>query len=68
MPKPLAFVLILAVGITGYVLGAKAGRSRYREISANAKKVWNDPALKKARKRSHKALEKAAAKITSRMG
>jgi hypothetical protein len=27
----------------GYVLGTRAGRERYEQIRAGAKKVWNDP-------------------------
>jgi hypothetical protein len=68
MPKPVAILLILGVAATAYVLGAKAGQSRYREISSVAKQLWDDPALKKARKRSRKAIEKAADRAASKIG
>lgn len=68
MPKPLAFLLIVGVGAAAYLLGAKAGTSRYREISGAARHVWDDPAVKKVRKRAHKALEKAGKKAARRLG
>lgn len=35
-------VLLVGVGI-GYVLGARAGRERYEDIKAWARKLWDDP-------------------------
>ena len=40
------FKFWLVVGLAaagGYVLGTRAGRSRYREISKAAKHLWDDP-------------------------
>jgi len=68
MPKPLAVLVVAAVGVTAYVLGAKAGRSRYKEISGTAKKFWDDPAVKKARTRAYKGAEKAAKKAAKKLG
>ncbi|MGA1836147.1 hypothetical protein VD659_04365 [Herbiconiux sp. 11R-BC] len=68
MPKPVAFLLLVAVAAGAYVAGTKAGRSRYREISGVAKKFWDDPAVAKARKRSYKQAEKAATKIAKKIG
>lgn len=62
MPKPFVWLLVAAVGVTAYIIGAKAGRSRYRDISARAKHVWDDPAVQKVRMRGRKAIEKAADK------
>ncbi len=37
-------LLIVAAGVTGYVLGARAGRARYEQIKDGATKVWSsDP-------------------------
>ena len=36
--------ILLVVGLAaGYVLGAKAGRTRYNQIKHTAQKLWNDP-------------------------
>ena len=32
----------------GFVLGARAGREKYEEIAANAKKVWDHPTVQEA--------------------
>jgi isocitrate dehydrogenase kinase/phosphatase len=68
MPKPVVWLLVLAVGAAAYVVGAKAGRARYREISAGAKQLWDDPTVKKVRQRSRKAIEKAAKKASKKLG
>jgi hypothetical protein len=68
MPKPVAWLLIIGVGFAAYVLGARAGRSRYREISHAAKQFWNEPSVSKARKRAGKVIDKAAKKAASRIG
>ena len=68
MPKPVVFLVVTAVGVTAYVLGSKAGTARYKEISGTAKKLWDDPAVKKARKRTYKHAEKAAKKAAKKLG
>ncbi|KAA9107702.1 hypothetical protein [Microbacterium rhizomatis] len=55
------WILIIAIGATAYVLGAKAGRSRYREVVHAAKTFWNDPTVAKARTRAVKSAKKATA-------
>ncbi len=32
----------------GFVLGARAGREKYEEIAANARKVWDHPTVQEA--------------------
>ena len=32
----------------GFVLGSRAGREKYEEIRANAKKVWESPSVQEA--------------------
>lgn len=68
MPKPIVWLLVAAVGITAYVVGARAGHARYREIRHTAKKFWNDPAVKKARARAQKSAAKATKKAAKKLG
>ena len=37
--------LFLVAGATGYVLGARAGRERYEQISRAAGRLWGSPAV-----------------------
>lgn len=67
MPKFLVILLIAGVGIAAYVAGAKAGESRYGEISQAAKKVWNDPGLSKVRSEAYKKVEKAAQRAAKKL-
>lgn len=62
------WLVVAAVGAGAYVLGARAGRSRYREISGAAKHLWNDPSLRKARNQSRKIVDKAAKKAAKKLG
>jgi hypothetical protein len=34
---------LLAGGAVGYVLGTRAGRSRYEQLKSQAQRLWNDP-------------------------
>ena len=40
-------LLVVAVGAAAYVLGARAGRERYDQISALARSLWRDPRVQK---------------------
>ncbi|MGA0568323.1 hypothetical protein ACO2Q7_13400 [Rathayibacter sp. KR2-224] len=60
MRKFFTVVCISIVALIAYTYGAKAGRGRYREIQAGIDALWNDPRVKKARKRAMKEAEKAA--------
>lgn len=53
------FILILIIAFFAYLLGAKAGTSRYKEITGAFGSVWNDPKVKKARKTAAKDTAKA---------
>lgn len=68
VPTTLRVLLLIAVGLAGYVIGAKAGRSRYREISRTARRVWDDPAVKRVRTRTYRKVEKAAKRAAKRLG
>jgi hypothetical protein len=52
-------IITLAAAATGYVLGTRAGRQRYEQISTQAQKLWQDPRVQKA---ASEARETAAAK------
>jgi hypothetical protein len=55
-PKILfVFVLIAAA----YILGARAGRERYEQILGSFSAFWNDPTVKKARKKAKREATKA---------
>ncbi|MEV6601696.1 hypothetical protein AB0M36_33295 [Actinoplanes sp. NPDC051346] len=45
MRGKLMFITGLAAG---FVLGSRAGREKYEEIAANAKKVWEHPTVQEA--------------------
>jgi hypothetical protein len=71
MRKFLSLLGIAAMVGLAYALGAKAGHGRYQEIRDAASSVWNDPKMKKARKRAGKnaeatrqAIAKKAKKLT----
>ncbi len=49
-----------AAAAVGYVLGARAGRERYEQIAAGARRVWRDPRVQKA---SSQAQGKTAQKV-----
>ena len=40
-------ILLLTGLAVGYVLGTRAGRERYEEITKAANKLWNDPRVQK---------------------
>ena len=40
-------LLVVTVGAAAYVLGARAGRERYDQISALARSLWRDPRVQK---------------------
>ncbi|MGO4678372.1 hypothetical protein [Microbacterium sp. 2MCAF23] len=64
----------LGIGVfamVAYFYGAKAGRGRYRDIRASIDAVWNDPKVKKARKKALKraeAVAQAAVKQAKKVG
>jgi hypothetical protein len=55
-PKTL---FILAVVAFAYLLGARAGRERYEQITGAVTSFWNSPDVKKARKKAKAEAEKA---------
>ncbi|KRC46940.1 hypothetical protein ASE16_16250 [Leifsonia sp. Root227] len=53
------FLIILVIAGIAYVLGARAGRERYEQISTAVTSFWNDPNVKKARSEAKKNVNKA---------
>ncbi|MEJ3405046.1 hypothetical protein WDJ51_09900 [Rathayibacter sp. YIM 133350] len=53
-------LLVTTVGFVAYTYGAKAGRGRYRDIRASLDALWNDPRVKKARKKANQDAAKIA--------
>ena len=40
-------LVVVTVGAAAYVLGARAGRERYDQISALARSLWRDPRVQR---------------------
>jgi len=60
-PKTLFVLAIVAVA---YILGARAGRERYEQIAGAVSSFWNDPTVKKARKKAKKEADKARKRLS----
>lgn len=61
------YLLLAIVAFAAYVLGARAGEDRYKEIKHVATKYWNDPLTKKARAKARKGRAKAAKAARKRL-
>ena len=48
---------LLAAAAVGYVLGSKAGRQRYEQIRAGAKKVASNPMVQDATTKAQEAVK-----------
>lgn len=55
------FVLILIA--LAYLLGARAGRERYEQIVGSITSFWNDPTVKKARRKAKREAQKARKRL-----
>jgi len=55
-PKNLLILVVIAVA---YLLGARAGRERYEQLTGSVTSFWNSPDVKKARKKAQAQAEKA---------
>lgn len=53
------FFVILVIAATAYILGARAGRERYDQITNAVMSFWNDPTVKKARSDAKREAGKA---------
>ena len=61
----LRILLVAAIAFGAYTLGARAGRSRYRTIKKNAKKVWNARGVRSARRTARATGKRGSRKLTS---
>jgi hypothetical protein len=59
MSKFWTVLMMGVVAFIAYTYGAKAGHGRYREIRNELDAIWNDPRMKKARKRAMKQAQHA---------
>lgn len=67
MSKPIVLIILLGVAAVAYVVGAKAGSKRFREISGIAKDVWNDPGVAKVRDRAYRRIESTAKRVAKKI-
>lgn len=58
--------LLVGAGI-GYVLGARAGRERYDEIEEQARRLWRDPRVRRARKQAGETVEQASDQVADQV-
>jgi len=52
------YIVIAIIAFIAYTYGAKAGTPRYKQIMGRVDSVWNDPKVKKARKKAAKNAAK----------
>ncbi|MCW2829489.1 MAG: hypothetical protein JWP31_181 [Aeromicrobium sp.] len=64
LKHPLKKLTLLTAFGGGYVLGAKAGRARYEQISQIAQQVMQNPRVKQATSQAEDLLREAATKVT----
>lgn len=57
---------ILGVGV-GYVLGARAGRERYDQIERQARRVWRDPRVQKAKDQAGDIAQEKGAQVQGKV-
>lgn len=53
-------IVLVTVGAAAYVLGTKAGRERYQQISDFAQRWWNDPRVQKKTSEATEAVRDKA--------
>lgn len=53
-------IVLVTVAAAAYVLGAKAGRERYEQISEFAQRWWNDPRVRRKRSEASEAVKDRA--------
>ncbi len=61
-------ILIALVAFGAYLLGAKAGQERYRQITRALTTRWNDPTVKKVRAKAKKARNRATKAARKQFG
>jgi hypothetical protein len=56
-------LILLGAGAVGYVLGAKAGRERYEQISRSAQKIRTNPTVQQKMEEAKEAASSATEKV-----
>lgn len=59
--RPRFLVVVVAVA-AAYLLGTRAGRERYDQITDTVSSLWNDPSVKKAIAEAKAQAQKARAR------
>ncbi|GGL43879.1 hypothetical protein H9L10_11680 [Phycicoccus endophyticus] len=65
----MARLTVLAAAAAGYVLGARAGRERYDDISSVARRLWQHPRVQEGSAQAQRTatrLSRAAGRAASR--
>jgi len=57
------FFVLIAIAVA-YILGARAGRERYEQLTDVVSSFWNAPDVKKARKKAKAQAEKARKRLS----
>ncbi len=60
-------LMLLGVGAVGYVLGAKAGRERYEQISRQAQKIRTNPNVQEKMDEAKDVAREAANTATDKV-
>lgn len=64
-------IMMATAFVAGYVLGARAGRERYEQLSAKAQELWGHPKVQeqadkaKAKARAGKVTEQAKGRLSN---
>jgi hypothetical protein len=56
------FLILIALAVA-YLLGARAGRERYEQLTGAVSSFWNAPDVKKARKKARAQAEKTRKRL-----
>ena len=67
MSRYAVWIIAAALTAVAFVIGAKVGAARYRELGRVAKDVWNDPGVQKVRVAAYRKIEKAADRAAKEM-
>jgi len=60
-------LMLLAAGGVGYVLGAKAGRTRYEQIRSGFRKISGNPHVQSVVERAEEAVQNEASAVKEKV-
>lgn len=60
-------IALVAVGAAAYVLGAKAGRERYEQISEFSRRWWNDPRVQQKKSEATEVVKDKAPEAKAKL-